>query len=334
MKFFLWALLPLFFISFAIAADDQSDDWMDSDMPSLEPRKPKSLLKQSHKGISKTIGSLSNSIDTFFADPRMDVESNGSRLKVNLLSNFTNKEPTVFTNGVNFRLDLPRTKKKWNFILVSFSKSLTESDEDALTAESPDESVRNQDYFAGLRYFTKKSRTFNISTDAGVKLVWPPDPFAQLRLRESLFISNWEARFTQALFWFESRGVGANAGVDFDRPISRRKLFRFANSSGWLKEEETTNFNHSLNVLETLSSQDGIVYSTGITSLADPTPVLQTYFVTVRYRRKLYANALFAEVQPVGTWPRNRDFGFRPGIILRLELVMGPNYLGQEDSVF
>lgn len=333
MKFLIVFLLP-FFICPAVSHADRDDEWMDEEMPSLEPRKHKSLLKQSHKGISNTIGSFSNSIDTFFADPRMDVESNGSRLRLNLLANFTNKEPAVFTNGLNFRLDLPRTKKKWNFILVSFSKSLTENDEEALTAESPDEAVANQDYFAGLRYFTKKSKHFNVSTDAGVKLVWPPDPFAQLRLRESLFVANWEFRFTQALFWFESRGIGANIGVDLDRPLSHRKLFRFANSAGWLKDEESTNFNHSFNLFETLSSQDGIVYSTGVTSLADPTPILQTYFVTVRYRRKLYANALFAEVQPVGTWPRDRNFGFRPGIIFRLELVMGPNYLGAKEDVF
>ncbi len=334
MKFFLLLLLPFIFSSATLLANDQSDDWMDEHMPSLEPQKHKSLLKQSHKGISETIGSFSNSIDIFFADPRMDVESNGSRLKLNLLSNFTNKEPAVFTNSVNFRLDLPRTKKKWNFILVSFSKSLTENNDEALDAESPDESVRNQDYFAGLRYFTKKSRNFNVSTDAGVKLVWPPDPFAQLRLRESLFVANWEFRFTQALFWFQSRGIGANIGVDLDRPLNYKRLFRFANNAGWLKDEETTNFNHSFNILETLSSQDGIAYSTGVTSLANPTPILQAYFVTVRYRRKLYANALFAEVQPVGTWPRNRNFAFRPGIILRLELVMGPNYLGGKDDVF
>lgn len=334
MKFFLQLVLTACLTASICFAEDEADEWLDQPLPSLAPTKHKSLLKQSHKGISNTIGSLSNSIDTFFADPRMDVESNGSRLKLNLLAGLTNKEPAVYTNSVNFHLDLPRTKKKWNFILVSFSKSLTEDDEDALDAESPDESVKNQDYFAGLRYFTKKSKNFNVSTDGGVKLVWPPDPFVQLRLRESLFVANWEFRFTQALFWFESRGIGANVGLDLDRPIHHKMLFRFANNAGWLKDEDATNFTHSLNIFQTLSSQDGIVYSSGVTSLAEPTPILQTYFTTVRYRRKLYANALFAEVQPVATWPRNRNFAFRPGIIFRLELIMGPKYLGQKDDVF
>lgn len=308
-------------------AQNSNDEWIEEELPSLEPTPPKSLLKQSHTAVSSSLGNISDSIDDFFADPRIDAESNSTRIRVRGLAQLTNKEPTVYNNGVNFNLDLPRTKKRWNFIIVSFSRDLTENDETAQESASPQEAVANQDYFAGLRYFTKNTRNFNVSTDAGVKLVWPPDPFARIRLRESVFIKNWEFRFTQSLFWFDSRGIGANAGIDFDRPIRRGLLFRFANQGAWLKDENITNFNHSLNLFQSLSDKDGMAYSAGVNSTANPTPILDTYYVSTRYRRAIYKQAFFGEVQPIANWPRDRNFAFRPGVILSLELVMGPNYL-------
>jgi hypothetical protein len=323
---FFLALLLAFHAAFANYAQT-TDDWIEEDLPSLDPTPPKSLLKTGHTVVSSSIGGFSDSIDDFFADPRMDFESNGTRLRLKLLSQLTNKEPTIYNNSVNFHLDLPKSKKRWNLIIVSFSRDLTENDERAQQSASPRESVANQDYFAGLRYFTKKTRNFNVSTDAGIKLVWPPDPFARIRLRESIFIGNWEYRFTQSLFWFESRGTGANAGIDFDRPINRAVLFRFANQAAWLEDENLTNFVHSLNVFHSVTDKDGFAYSTGINSTANPTPILDSYYISTRYRRAIYKNAFFGEIQPIGTWPRNREFSFRPGVIFSLELTMGPNYM-------
>lgn len=317
-----------FIILFHCLGFTKKDDWIEEELPSIEKSSPEGLLKLSHKNISSSIGSISDSIDEFFADPRMDIESNGSRLKLNLSTQFTNKEPEIYSNSINFKLDLPRTQKTWNFILVSFSRSLTEDDEQADQSSSPDESAANQDYFAGLRYFSKKSRNINVSQDAGVKLVWPPDPFARIRARESIFLpKRWEVRFTQSLFWFNSRGLGANAGFDIDNEIANGLLFRWSNFAAWLKDEQVTNFNHSLNIFHSLNDRDGLAYSTGTTSLADPTPVVQTYFVSVRYRRRVYSNALFAGVQPIGIWAKEKNFAFRPGFILRLEIIMGPKYL-------
>jgi len=329
-----WLLVVnLVCVSTALAGKKDDDLWMDELLPSLSEEKKDPLYERGHQGVSLGLRSFSESIDSFFAEPRMDVESNGTRLRVNSGVTMIDNQTEQFNFGFNFNLDLPRTKKRLNLIFLTITEDLNETDEEGgnedSVAQNPEDSLQDQDYFAGLRLFLQQNKNINISTDYGVKLTLPLDPFARIRARESVFFSGWELRFTQNLFWFETRGLGARKNIDLDKPIAKGLLFRFANRGNWRRNENVIDYSHSLNLFQTLSKRAGWVYSTGITSLSETktAPTLDTYFVSARYRRNIYRNALFFEMQPFGNWTRLNHFGFSPGITFNLQILFGPRYM-------
>jgi hypothetical protein len=326
-----------------VFADSESDDlWMDQVLPELYDKEEDPLYQKGHQSLSLGLTTFSESIDSFFSEPRMDVESNGTRIRMNNRAILVDSEAEQYVFDLNFNLDLPNTRRKLDLIFLSLSEDLNESEDDdggagdvggggggsGEGAGSPENSVEQQDYFAGLRLFLKQNKNFNISTDYGIKLVWPPDPFARIRARESVFVGQWEWRFTQNLFWFESEGLGARINADFDRRLTRTILFRQANRASWRKPEQEIKYGHSLNIYHTISRKAGWAYSAGIRSRSPETeqPTLQSYVVSTRYRRNIYRNALFFEVRPFVAWPRSLNFGNRPGIIFNLQILFGPKY--------
>ncbi|NQZ01519.1 MAG: hypothetical protein HRT45_12720 [Bdellovibrionales bacterium] len=326
-------------------ADYDSDElWMDELLPELYETEKDPLYQKGHQSVSEGLTTFSESIDSFFSEPRMDVESNGTRLRMNNRLVLVDSNSEEFAFDLNFNLDLPNTRKKLDLIFLSLSEDLDESEDDengagggsGEGADSPENSVEQQDYFAGLRLFLKQNKNFNISTDYGIKLVWPPDPFARIRARESVFVGEWEWRFTQNVFWFDSEGLGARLNADFDRRLSRGLLFRQANRASWRAPEGEINYGHSLNLFHTLSRKAGWAYSAGIRSNApeDQQPTLQSYVVSARYRRNIYRNALFFEFRPFVAWPRSLNFGNRPGIIFNLQILFGPKYTRPRDVDF
>ena len=306
----------------------ETEIWMNQMLPDLMKKEDEPLFALGHQTLSSGLQSFSQSIDSFFTHPRMDVESNGTRLRINGTSQYINKESERYNFSVNFSLDLPRTKKRLNLIFLSISEDLTQEETGEVGgASSPENSVQEQDYFAGLRLFIERNKNINISADYGVKLVMPLDPFARIRARESVFFGDWELRFTENLFWFESRGQGARLNIDFDKKIRKGLLFRQANRGSWLKQEGVVDYAHSLNLFHSLSKKAGWVYSTGLNSRSTRNPYAASYFVSARYRRSIYRNALFAEVQPFGNWSRDRNFGFQAGIEFRIQILFGPKYM-------
>ncbi|MEO0336457.1 MAG: hypothetical protein AAF202_08685, partial [Pseudomonadota bacterium] len=305
----------------ANAGEDEDDLWMDQILPELHEEESDPLYQKGHQSLSEGLTTFSESIDSFFSEPRMDVESNGTRLRMNNRALFVDSEAEDFVFDINFNLDLPNTRRKLDLIFLSLSEDLDESEDDEAGgagsgegADSPENSVEGQDYFAGLRLFLKQNKNFNISTDYGIKLVWPPDPFARIRARESIFVGEWEWRFTQNVFWFDSEGLGARLNADFDRRLSRGLLFRQANRASWRGTEEEINYGHSLVLYHTLSKKAGWAYTAGVRSKSpeEEAPTLQSYVVSARYRRNIYRNALFFEVRPFVAWPRSINFGNRP----------------------
>lgn len=298
-------------------------------------------INQFERKISGGVQTLSSDIDSFFSRDEREIENTGSRLRLGSLANFQEYEDPGYDSILAFKLVLPKTKDKLQFILFN--------DEEDDLASAPvaggssvdktlGESVKSQKYNVGLRGFFHKSKTSAVLMDSGVKLHSALDPFVRFTARRSFFFSENELRFMGRVYWFESMGWASTLSTDLDRPISATWLFRFANSGEVDHESGLWDLDHFLALYNRRSERIAIGYILGVNS--DQKPVLpsgaileethansalalRSYYATVNFRYALIAPWLFFEVAPRYTWPREIDWHHVASIQFKIEGIFG-----------
>lgn len=282
-------------------------------------------LHSTHTDLSDSIFAVSDSIDEFFSRERTELERTGSRIRLSYETLFVEFKDPLHNINLNTKLVLPRTQEKLNFLLQSLEDDLR-AEEAGAPAEEKFQSLdeeRKQSFFAGLRFKGVQTKEWSLNTDAGVKLVWPPDPFARLRVRKSFFLSKWELRLTENVYWFESEGWWQVAAIELERPFPPKNLLRFGNNGLRRDEKGFWEFNHYIGWYHQSSRTDGLGYSAGITSVEEPAYSLQSYYVSVSYRRNVFEEWIFLDIVPTGAWPRDENFSFVPSLRIKLEAVFG-----------
>lgn len=286
----------------------------------VEPAKLPKKMVQTQKKISSSIVRLSQRLDHFFSNERSEAEIQETYIKLNLVNQLIEGEIPTYNADVKTRFVLPQTQKKLGLILESVERDFQAIDENR---ESIQQSVASKDLSTGVRFFVRATETINLSLDSGILVRLPLDPFARLRARRSWTMKNWELRLTQSYYWYHTTGEGANTDISADRQIDDSKIFRFRNLAHWRKNNETTNFEHSLNLYHTLSDRQAFSYSVGINSVSRPVLNVNNYFYGLRYRHRLFQDWLFGEITPLATYPREKDFIFVPSLTFKLEVIFG-----------
>ncbi|MCC7403617.1 MAG: hypothetical protein IT288_04385 [Bdellovibrionales bacterium] len=273
--------------------------------------------------LSRSLANLSNSIDSFFGNTRIDEESaSKSRIRINLISALTDGEGDSYDANIRTRIALPNTERKLNLVVQNLSRSFTE-DQESGQAENIAQSVDNEDLGAALRYQPESDKEWSVGTDAGIKLVSPLDPFVRFRVRRSWWPGAWEIRATETVFWFKSEGYGHTESLDFDRPLNADFLFRFANQASWRRLDLQYQFDHSLNLFQRVSDRLGIAYFVRMHGSDVPAVHVESYATGVNFRRRIHKEWLFFNIQPGGSWPREENFTFVASISFKLEVIIG-----------
>ncbi len=339
MKFFFLVLLS-FSLGLPVFAQDLGEEVIELYEDKLEDRLKKEkeerikernrnavekALLRTQKNVSQSIFSISDGIDEFFAGERFQHEKNGSIVRFGYENLMVEKHQARHKIKLNARLVLPRTKNRLNFLLQSLEDEET-TDEQKPPNEQTFKTLqeeKKQSFFAGLRFKNVQTREWSVNTDAGVKLVWTPDPFARFRLRRSFFMSKWELRLTENVFWFESDGWSQVAAIELERPVPPKNLFKFGNSGTRNEAVGHWEFTHGVSWAHQATPKHAISWGVGITSVEEPTYSLNSYFTAIAYRQNVFENWMFLDISPIGAWPRDQNFTFVPSLRIKFEMVMG-----------
>ena len=338
-KFFLLLILS-FSLGGPVFAQDVGDEVIDMYEKKIDERLTKEkeerikernrnamekALARTQKRVSKSIFSVSDSIDEFFAGERFQEEKNGSLVRFGYENLMVEKHEPRHKIKLNTRLVLPRTKNRLNFLLQSLEDEETTDEQKPANEKTfrTIEEERKQSFFAGLRFKNVQTREWSVNTDAGVKIVWPPDPFARLRLRKSFFMSKWELRLTENVFWFESDGWSQAAAIELERPIPPKNLLKFGNSGTRKDSIGHWEFTHGVSWSHQATPSTALAYGVGITSVEEPAYSLSSYFTSVAFRQNVFDNWIFLDIAPTGSWPRDQNFTFVPSIRIKFEAILG-----------
>ena len=294
-------------------------------------KKTTEIVDDTHHLLSEHISSVSDELDSFFGEERMDGDFNKSKIRFNFITTFDDEGNVNYETNLSASLVLPRTQKKMNLIVEDVKKNLTDDDQSVTGGDQNQnnvtDTVTESTLAAALQYVIFDSKNWAIDTRTGFIISAPLDPYARLRVRRFFYFENeWESRFTQLVRWSYLRDWEESTGLVFDKTINKKLLFRINNGISWQKKTQLFSFGHGYSLYHQLSSSKALVYFSNISGIHEPKIHSTGYEIGVGYRQMIYNNWIFLEISPKVVWSReepNENFKRTNVRIVKIEFNFG-----------
>ncbi|KAF0221709.1 MAG: hypothetical protein FD174_40 [Geobacteraceae bacterium] len=282
------------------------------------------VIDETHARISHGLLATAEWFDSFFADERVVSECQRSHLKLGLSALIKEREDVKYDARLNFRLEMPVLKNRVNFLLAG-------DEEENEFQPAPLQEVRQQfldanreSFFASLRYFFESTLDRSISLQVGIRFPrFVPTPFLEPRYRQNFAFSEWLLRFNQRVIALVDYTMEVRTTVDLDRPINDKMLFRHTFDGSWFSEQHGYFYDVRFTTFHRLNPRIVMEYQWNNFFRTSPNHNLEEIRLRVLYRQQFWRKWLFFEVAPQLTFPRDRDYKYTPGVLLRLETIFG-----------
>lgn len=282
--------------------------------------KPKHWLVRSQEAVSNRWLATTQAVDAYFAGNQGAVV-NESYLRLRVSQLFEEGGESSVNNDLKVRVDLPRTQKRYKLVFDSSpddDESLKGQDQDR-----PDNERRLKDEGSSgaLRIVLNEWQAFKPDVDVGVRGPLPLDVFLKFRLRRDFKLTEaWYLRWRGSLYHFHQEGPGSQGRFDIGRPIGENWHYNNSLQAKWQHDERMVEYSDVSTFTQWLTDRNTLFYSAGAFYQERPRPELQSYFVEVKFRRRLHDDWLFVELTPSVNWDHERDYKAQAAVNLRLEM--------------
>lgn len=334
-----FCLLLLFFLSRAQAdALEQlallelgvlADPALEMRMQRLDERrkKPANLMRwvdETHAEWSEDISEVGGYLDGLMGAVENVQDDNKSYLKIDLDVYHSRFGDTEFDPRIRFRLDLPVLKEKFRLVFESEPDQAKELGERKLgSSPTTQASETNDNIYASFRYWIDAKEWSRLSFDSGVRVRVRPDIFSRMRgVRIWTMNDYWLFRFSQEVYWFESRGLGTQSQFDFDRHIKERFMFRKTIALDWSERDARYDLLNQFSLYQTIDEGKTLRYSVGMQSDYQQNQALaRNYFASLIFRSRLYKDWLFYQFDTGVEYSKEYQFKANPFATIRLEII-------------
>ena len=280
------------------------------------------FIEYSHGWLKDYIDSLSYNvdgffIDTFFSDDLIEDDVSGSRAKISFSTRREIGQPVGYNYGISIKLVLPNTDEHFKLLFQS------SEDEEAERESNPINTVEKVEYSTALRYVFQETERWKVNFDTGIRWGLPPDPFSRLRFRRYSYFNDFKIQATQALFWSGSDGFGEESKIELQQPLNIDRLIRYSAGAKYLLNDDYFKLKYGVTLFHELNSSEILAYyyRAGGDTISNMT--FNSYGVGVRYRRKVYQDWMFVEVNPELETQSENEYDITPIIMFRFEALIG-----------
>ncbi len=145
------------------------------------------------------------------------------------------------------------------------------------------------------------------------------------RYRLLLPLDIWTFRFVSEVNWTSNVGWASNATFDVERPLPHDLFFRASNSWIWTEHVKGYLYGIIFSVGQPLGPRRGLSYDWVNVFQTRPINELTEVSLRVNYRQQLWRKWIYFDVSPQYRFPRTNSFNGLPGILFRIEMLLG-NY--------
>lgn len=279
-------------------------------------------VESSRRYLGQAVKAMTSSVDSYLSSDKTFVE-NDSLLRLRLGYVFLEDGQTHPNNDIKLKVDLPKTKNKWSLIFETAPEELQSLEEQKMDSKGTEQAFQTTDGSIGaLRFMLNDWRHWENDFDLGVKMPLPLNPFVRFNTKRRYQINkNWGANIKHSLYYFREEKFGEHTRVLFDRPLNPSWTFFNGIDLRWQDEGNVLEYADVFIFEHRPTDRDVFSYRTGAFYQEHPKPHLQSYFVDMVYRRRLYSHWLYGEVTPSVTWSETDNFNDMAGLTFRLEVI-------------
>ena len=264
-------------------------------MPPAAQKPPAGILNKidgTRDFLSEKIIRYSKNIDEFFGDERHFQEHNNSVIQLNLRETLGQGGSRIFGFQGNAKIDLPAASKRFQLVFDSNPEQKSLNDVKKDQAVVPLKEAAPLNLATSLRFEHAEKGVWHFSSEAGVKLQLPLDPFTRARASYSLPIGEWRLKIAETIFWFNTLGLGETSQLDIERILNPALLFRATSTATCLNEPRRCDLRQDFSAFHTLSERAAWVYQASLIGANRPVWQKTEYVILARYRYRLHKKYL------------------------------------------
>jgi len=286
-----------------------------------------------HGGISHSLLSTAEWLDSFFMDDRSVHEANRTYFLVRY--DLFKEEASDFKSlpSMNLRLNLPQLQHKTQFVFsaepnaepapaAGSTSPVTPATERPGTSAAP----ANRNLTAAVHYLFRSTVEESASVKVGSLLSsGSPVLFVSPRYRASKSLKPWDFRFTEEVTWRTDNGWESDTAFDIERPLPHELFFRTSASGVWQEKVKGYFYALSASVRQPFGLEHAVNYEWINSYRTNPSNELTEVAFRIRYRHSFLRQWIFFEVAPQYRFPRDKNFDGFAGILFRVEAFFGVN---------
>jgi hypothetical protein len=291
-----------------------------------EEQQSDTIVDVVHGGISRTIQGTATWMDSFFGDRRYQAELNESYIRFRYNIFLEDGTPMDMDPEFQLRVILPQLREKTRLVITG-TPARDRNQVSALETDPEQEQLsyyQERNFTAGVEQTIRESLKDSFLLRAGLRFhSGRPGLLIGPRYRILIPLDSWNLRFVEEFLWKSGTGWVSRTTTDLERPLPHGLFFRASNE--WLWQEPIPGFVYVFVFIvgQPLKHDRALEYEWVNAFETRPDHVLTEVALRVRYRQQFLRDWLFFEVAPQYRFPRDRSFEATPGILFRLDLMLG-----------
>ncbi len=294
----IWLLVLLLAVP-ALAEEDKAgtpepvDDiqgW-EAAIPANPEEPPANWVDSSHSYATEQAQALTQWMDNYFGEPNYEIESAESLIRIDFTTDWDQDDGVNNNVRLRGKLQVPRISKRLNVVF---------SDESGDELDPGGDQRKLDDNF-GLLY--RVSEDDHSRFDLTMGITWNRvRPGVRYRYQGALGdVTTY--RFTQRLQYENQDGGYATSQVELNRVLGKNAVLRWNNRGVYGEETDGTEWISRLSLFQRHKvtkkrRQLGVNYFAAVNGVTDPKSYVKNYALGVLFRRQVYRDYLFLELEP------------------------------------
>jgi hypothetical protein len=296
--------------------------------PSVPPQ-ANGLLDRQHARISGTLEAMLQRADALLSGERLYDLPTGSYVRIGgraILYRPEDREHDM-SGILSAKIRLPRTQDRLQVVLQQDIENVLLSRSQQEAQAEVGGPPQDDSQYLGLRGVLVEKLKLQMHADLGVKLRMPPDPYARFRVQRLWPLRSWNLLLSETLLWRHSEQASAASELGLLRPLGTRSVLSAISNATWRERTSGFDWSQTVGLTHAIDQRSLAALEAGVLGNTEPTSGVTAYYVSLRYRRRLYSDWLVLELRPQLTYPRDDDFQPVPSLTLTLEAYFGQGYL-------
>ena len=273
-------------------------------------------VDDSHTYVTDQAQALTEWMDEFFGDPNNDLEKAESLLRLEVIDDWQSDEGHNLKVRLRGKLQMPRISRRLNLVF---------SGDDSEALDEEDRELENR---VALQYQlgeeNAKSRV-DLTMGLASGHLRPG-----VKYRNEGFINERNSyRFVERVQYEDGEGFFSISQLDLNRTRSEDSVWRWSNRGVWGEQTDGVEWRTRLDLRKRYNSEAkrpyAINYFGGVRGVTRPDSYVRNYNVGFTWRRQVYRDFLFMELEPVYNFRRPNLDESRSGVWaveLRFEIAL------------